>query len=153
MIQTKTLKEALKDPGVIEVVEGLVFPSLLGNTYIKTIRIGGNFCVKLSLSASSFTRIVGTRTSSALANEITIVSEKDRKVIYAREDPHARIDENGAIYIAFAGNLDKDGGSWNNAILMSDIPISVELIPTEKKSMVLAYDILPVIFIRNEINH
>lgn len=33
MIQTKTLKEALKDPGVIEVVEGLIFQNVLINTF------------------------------------------------------------------------------------------------------------------------
>ena len=33
MIQTKTLKEALKDPGVIEVVEELIFKYTLVNSY------------------------------------------------------------------------------------------------------------------------
>ena len=33
MIQTKTLKEALKDPGVIEVVEGLIFQNVLIKTF------------------------------------------------------------------------------------------------------------------------
>ena len=128
-------------------MEELAFPTLLGNTYIKTIKIGGNFCAKLSIPTDSFVRIVGARTSSAQSNEITIVAEAKKKVIYARTEPNARIDELGNIYLGFAGNLDTDGGTWNRGILISDVPISVELIPKENKDTVIAYDVLPAFLI------
>lgn len=128
-------------------MEELAFPTLLGNTYVKTVDIGGYYCARLTLQPRSLVRIVGARTSSAKANEITIVVDDIKKAIYAREDPKARIDESGNIYLGFAGSLDTDGGNWNKGLLMSNTLISVELIPIEMRDTIKAYDVLPAIII------
>ena len=77
MIQTKTLKEALKDPGVIEVVEELIKPNLpLGYLKVETI---GNKTIKFKIikdadKIASYQFFCEVQGSNAGVQEVHMVS-------------------------------------------------------------------------------